>query len=50
MRLNNGGFPAYIVNSNGVYRVQVGAFANLANAVAMENRLRNAGFTTFITT
>ena len=33
-----------------LYRVQVGAFRQMDNAVRMERRLRNAGYNTFITT
>jgi len=34
-------------NSNGVYRVQVGAFSNTGNAQQCFNRLKSAGFTPF---
>ncbi len=44
------GYPAFIVYSDGLYRVQVGAFARLENAVRMEQRLRSQGYQTYITT
>lgn len=44
------GFDPYVIFQNGLYKVQVGAFANLSNAVAMEDRIRDAGYPTFITT
>lgn len=42
-------FPAYILREDDFYKVQVGAFRNLDNAVRMEQVLRNAGYSTFIT-
>lgn len=44
------GFDPYVIFQNGLYKVQVGAFANLSNAAAMEDRIRDAGYPTFITT
>ena len=44
------GFPAYILQEDGLYKVQVGAFRNLDNAVRMEAKLRQKGYATFITT
>lgn len=41
---------AFITYQDGLYRVQVGAFALLDNAVRMEQTLRNWGYNTFITT
>lgn len=43
-------YPAFLLHDNGLYRVQVGAFMQLGNAIAMEQKLRNAGYTTLITT
>lgn len=43
-------FPAFIVYDDGLYKVQVGAYRNLSNAIAMENRLRNYRYNTYITT
>ena len=43
-------FPAYILREDDWYKVQVGAFRNLDNAVRMEQVRRNAGYATFITT
>ena len=47
--LQDQGFPAFILNQNGYYRVQVGAFKQLSNAVKMEQALRRAGYSTWIT-
>lgn len=44
------GYPAFLLNENGLYKVQVGAFLQLGNAIAMEQKLRDAGYTTLITT
>lgn len=49
-RLLAEGYPAFILQNNGLYRVQVGAFKNLENAIRMEARLRADGYETFITT
>jgi len=46
--LQDKGFPAFLLYQDGVYKVQVGAFRNLANAVKMENTLRRAGYSTWI--
>ncbi len=43
------GFPAFIVYENGLYKVQVGAYEFLANAIAMEERLRKFRYNTYIT-
>ena len=42
------GFPAFIVYDNGIYKVQVGAFRNLFNAIKMEQRLRRFRYNTYI--
>lgn len=44
------GFPAFLNYNQGYYFVQVGAYQNLNNAIAMEQRLRNAGYATYIAT
>lgn len=44
------GFPAYINYNRGYYFVQVGAYQDLNNAIAMEQRLRNSGYSTYIAT
>jgi len=44
------GYPAFLLYENGYYKVQVGAFRNLGNAIRMEQRLRADGYTTWITT
>ena len=38
--LENDGFPAYIIYQDGLYKVQVGAYARLSNAIAMEREVR----------
>ena len=43
-------YPAYILKDGNFYKVQVGAFRNLDNAVRMEEVLRRQGYSTFITT
>ena len=44
------GYPAFILNQDGLFKVQVGAFQQLGNAVTMERRLREDGYSTMITT
>ena len=43
-------YPAYILKDGNFYKVQVGAFRNLDNAVRMEEALRRQGYSIFITT
>ena len=43
-------FPADVVQSDGLYRVNVGAFPTLDEAASMERRLKRAGYQTVITT
>ncbi len=50
MELQAEGFPAWIEAGDGYYRVKVGAFEQLDNAVRMERKLRQKGYNTFITT
>lgn len=42
------GFPAFIIYEDGYYKVQVGAFAELSNAIKMERRLRRFHYSTYI--
>ncbi len=42
------GFPAFVVYEDGLYKVRVGAFRNLDNAVRMEQTLRKCGYSTFM--
>ncbi|MCD7956908.1 MAG: N-acetylmuramoyl-L-alanine amidase [Lachnospiraceae bacterium] len=49
-RLQQQNYPAFLLYEDGLYKVQVGAFAQLDNAVRMESALRKAGYSTFITT
>lgn len=49
-KLISQGFPAFLNYNHGYYFVQVGAYENLSNAIAMEQRLRNAGYSTYIAT
>lgn len=44
------GFPAFIIYDDDLYKIQVGAYQFLANAIAMEERLRKARYNTYITT
>ena len=48
--LQEKGYPAFILNEDGFYKVQVGAYRQLGNAITMERNLRKAGYSTFITT
>lgn len=48
--LENDNFPAYIVYQDGLYKVQIGAFSRLSNAIAMEREVRQKGYNTYITT
>lgn len=41
-------YPAFIAESNGIFRVQVGDFPTLEEAVDMERRLKSAGYPTII--
>ncbi|WP_394525835.1 N-acetylmuramoyl-L-alanine amidase [Lacrimispora sp. JR3] len=41
-------FPAFIVQEDGLYKVRVGAFRNIDNAVRMEQALRRYGYNTFM--
>lgn len=50
LQLRNQGFPAEVDVEDGLFKVRVGEFENLDNAVAMEQRLRMMGYNTFITT
>ena len=44
------GYPSFILEDGNFYKVQVGAFQQMGNAVAMEQRLRKDGYQTLITT
>lgn len=48
-QLKSQDFPAFLIYEDGYYKVKVGAFQNLENAVKMEQRLRDYGYNTFIT-
>lgn len=48
--LQDQGYPAFLLDEDGLYKVQVGAYLQLGNAINMEQRLRDAGYTTLITT
>ena len=48
--LRNQGFVVNIIEEDGLYKVVVGEFSNLDNAVALEQRLRMMGYNTFIRT
>lgn len=42
--------PAFLLYQDGLYKVQVGAFSRLTNAINMERRVRELGYNTYITT
>jgi len=42
--------PAFILLENDIYRIQVGAYELLDNAIRMEQQLRSRGYNTFIAT
>ena len=44
------GYPSYILQQDGYYKVQVGAFVQLDNAIRMEQQLRDDGYSTLIVT
>lgn len=44
------GYPAFIYRKDGYHFVQVGAYRNLNDATAMEQHLRQAEYSTYITT
>lgn len=44
------GFDTYMVKVDNLYKIQVGAYSNKANADAMSAKLKSAGFDTYITT
>jgi N-acetylmuramoyl-L-alanine amidase len=46
----NEGYPAFILYEDGLYKVQVGAFLQIGNAIHMEQRLRDSGYSTLIVT
>lgn len=46
--LKTQGFPAFVVLEDGLYKVRVGAFRNIDNAVHMEQALRRYGYNTFM--
>lgn len=50
LRLKRQGYPAYLEQSNNLYRVRVGQYDRLDQAVDLEQRLKNRGYTTFLTT
>lgn len=50
LRLKRQGFPAYLDFNGTLYRVLVGNYGELDQAVEMEQRLKNRGHTTFLTT
>lgn len=50
LQLQREGYPAFLLYEDELYKVQVGAFAVLDNAIRMERALRMAGYNTWITT
>ena len=49
-QLTNRGYKAKVINEDGLYKVVVGNFENLDNAVITEQKLRSEGYNTFIRT
>ena len=49
-QLNDQGYPAFLLYENDLYKVQVGAFQQIGNAINMEQRLRDDGYSTVIVT
>lgn len=49
-QLSSEGIKNFITYDNGLYKVQAGAFAQMDNAVRMEQRLRRMGYSTYLTT
>ena len=49
-QLTDQGYPAFLLNENDLYKVQIGAFQQIGNAINMEQRLRDAGYSTVIVT
>lgn len=44
------GYPSFMLHENGLYKVQTGAYQQIGNAVNMEQRLRDDGYSTVIVT
>ena len=44
------GYPAFLLAEDGFFKVQVGAYRQLGNAILMERRLRRDGYSPLITT
>ena len=49
-KVEQAGFPVYMVEYAGLYKIQVGAYRERANAVAQCEALESAGFDAYITT
>ena len=43
-------YPAFLMHEHGLYKVQTGAYQQIGNAVNMEQRLRDDGYSTVIVT
>ncbi|MBR5583399.1 MAG: SPOR domain-containing protein, partial [Lachnospiraceae bacterium] len=50
LKLKRQGYPAYEDFRDNLYRVRVGQYSQLDQAVDMEGRLKSRGYTTFLTT
>ncbi len=50
LRLNHQGFPAQVVTEDGLYKVLVGNYETLDNAVQTERQMRMMGYNTYIRT
>lgn len=49
-QLTDKGYPAFILQEDGLYKVQVGAYLQIGNAINMEQRLRDDSYSTLIVT
>ena len=49
-KLRGEGYPAFLVYENGLYKVIAASFQNFGNAIALEEELRDAGYSTIIVT
>ena len=50
LRLKRQGYPAYLDFADNLYRVRVGEYPMIDQALDMDQRLKNRGYTTFLTT
>ena len=46
--LQSAGFPVFIVYDEGLYKVRVGAFSDMANGIRMEQNVKQAGYPAYL--